>query len=351
MTWRFVDFPALHILRLLGPLILGVLLLASAIPACDSRHEQEGNAGEDKQVEEEEDAARTVMERGPLKIMVEVTPKKARLSDEPVLTLTLEAEQGVEVQKPPFGESLGAFVIRDFREPLPEIIENRTRIQQIYTLEPTQTGTLPIFPIKVTFIDNRPDGDGEEHSLETEGLEIEVASALGTEAPSLEDMKSAVPPMELPMRPMSRLWWILPGSLIALGALVLWLRRRKTGEESIAKKLSPQEIAFLEFQKLLEDDWIEKDIKIFYVELTGIVRRYIERTTNIRAPEQTTEEFLREIGQKTVFPEPERLRLQRFLESADLVKFAAFHPGKEEIEDSFQRAKIFIGLDREEVAA
>jgi hypothetical protein len=117
------------------------------------------------------------------------------------------------------------------------------------------------------------------------------------------------------------------------------------------QKLTPQEIAFLEFKKLLESGWIDIDIKLFYTELTGIVRRFIEGTTGIRAPEQTTEEFLWEIKDSQDFAQEDRTKLKAFLESADLVKFAAFKPGKAEIEESFQRAKVFVGLEREEVAA
>ena len=55
-----------------------------------------------------------------------------------MLTLTIEYERRVEVEKPPFAESLGSFIVRDFREPLVKTRESREIIQQIYTLEPTR---------------------------------------------------------------------------------------------------------------------------------------------------------------------------------------------------------------------
>jgi len=64
--------------------------------------------------------ARSVVERGPVKVTAEVQPPKARLSDEPMLTLTIEYEDGVQVEKPPFSNSMGSFLIRDFHEPLPK---------------------------------------------------------------------------------------------------------------------------------------------------------------------------------------------------------------------------------------
>jgi hypothetical protein len=326
---------------LLFPLAGSVLLL-SFLSGCDTAPDEEAPS---VKAPEEEEVARTEIERGPVKVTVEVAPKHPLLSEEPVLTLTIESEKGVEVKKPPFGESLGAFIIRDFHEPLPEILDDREILRQQYTLEPTQTGENYIFPVTVTFVDNRPDGDGKEHTLETEGLTIEVKSMLETEAPSLADLKPAEGPVALPEKPASLLGWILGGAGVLAAALVLVLVSRRKKAVPLEKKLTPKELAFLEFKQLLESGLIEGDIKIFYVELTGIVRRYIERTTGIRAPEQTTEEFLWEIGGKEIFSGDEQSRLQRFLEAADLVKFAAFKPGKKEVEESFNRAKVFVGLE------
>jgi hypothetical protein len=299
----------------------------------------------------DEDVARTEVERGPVKVTVEISPKVARLSDEPVMTLTIDAEEGVQVNKPPFGDALGAFIIRDFRNPLPEIKEGRQIIRQIYTLEPTGTGQFSIYPIALTFVDNRPTGDGKKHTIETEGLTVEVQSVLDSETPSLADLKPAKRPMALPEEPSYLIFWISGGALLLAAALLLVKRLKKRKPLPPEKRLSPEELAFLEFKQLLERNLVDEDIKLFYVELTGIVRRYIERTTGIRAPEQTTEEFLREVGGKPVFQGEDRIRLQDFLEAADLVKFAAFEPGKEQIEESFRRAKIFIGLEAGEVAA
>jgi hypothetical protein len=98
-------------------------------------------------------------------------------------------------------------------------------------------------------------------------------------------------------------------------------------------------------EQIIERRLAETDIKVFYVELTGVVRRYIERSTGVHAPEQTTEEFLREIVQNAVFSSAEQQRLRDFLKSADLVKFAAFQPVASDIEASFNRAKEFIQLE------
>lgn len=288
--------------------------------------------------------ARSVVERGPVKVTAEVQPAKARLSDEPVLTLTIEYEQGVQVEKPPFGSSLGGFMIRDFREPLPKIRNGWEIIQQAYTLEPTTTGKLLIDPISISFVDLRPNGDQKTHTIQTEALRVEIDSMVGNDVPSLNNLRPAAGPLGLPGG-WSVLAWSIAALCVILGFIGWWLLRRLKRETvETAVVLSPEELALMELDKLSRSGLAETDVKQFYVELTGIVRRYIERTTGIRAPEQTTEEFLREISRENTFQNEVNQRLRDFLESADLVKFAAHKPRREDIEESLSRARIFIKL-------
>lgn len=296
--------------------------------------------------------ARTQIDRGLIKVTVEVQPSPARLSDEPTLTLTIDSARGVVVDKPPFGEAIGGFVIRDFREPLPETQGDREIRRQIYTLEPVQTGTQHLDPITVTFTDRRPQGDGKRHTVQTESLAVEVTSMLEAEVPSLDQLKPLAGPLELPSSPSRWLAW-LGGGLLALvlaAGVGWWLvrRRRRLVPE---KPLTPHELAYLELEALVQENLSGTDVKLFYVRLTGIVRRFIERTTGVHAPEQTTEEFLRVIGCGQLFPEVERARLKAFLESADLVKFAAQEPTAADIEQTFRRAQAFLGLQPQEAAA
>jgi len=291
---------------------------------------------------------RSVVRRGPVQLGVTVEPAPARLSDEPKLTVRLEYEPGVEVRKPRFGQSLGDFVIRDFREPLPRVDQGRQVIEQIYTLEPTRSGKLAVFPIAVTFVDKRPTGDGREHKLETEGLTVEIASVVATEAPSLAQLRPAAAPVELPAERSAAVWWVVAALAVLVALIVAWrvVRRRRVAQE---RALSPRELAERELARLIEADWARRDVKQFYVELTGLVRRYIERTNGVRAPEQTTQEFLAEIARRRDFPGEEAQRLRDFLESADLVKFAAHEPRESDTEESLRRARRFVGVGAEEV--
>ena len=88
-------------------------------------------------------------------------------------------------------------------------------------------------------------------------------------------------------------------------------------------RMTPSERALAELAALLSRRLPERGLfKDYYVELTHVVRRYIERAHAIRAPRLTTEEFLAAAKSHPHFT-PESLRgLSDFLHSADMVKFA-----------------------------
>lgn len=319
---------------------LNILLSLAVLSGCGTDDPKTDESGGKESVRSE-----TI--RGPVTLTVEITPDVVRLSDEPTLTLTIRSEPGVEVTKPPFGESVGEFLIRDYHEPLPTTDGNINVTRQIYTLEPTHAGTLTVAPIAVRFHDRRTSGDGGEYVVESEALQIEVSTVVGDSAPSLEDLRPSVGPVHLPSGGPPGLVWIVTGLMAAVIAALIWWRQHRRRKITQEPSLTPRQLAELELDRIISRRLSETDVKEFYVELTGVVRRYIERSTGIRAPEQTTEEFLREIVTNTVFSDDEQRQLQQFLESADLVKFAGHQPAREVAESSIVRAREFTQRNSE----
>jgi hypothetical protein len=105
------------------------------------------------------------------------------------------------------------------------------------------------------------------------------------------------------------------------------LFRRRTKRVAEPRRLSPEEIAHTALTALLAEDLPARGlVKEFFLRLTGIVRQYIEATTGIRAPEQTTEEFLRAMRSREAFSPQRSVRLAEFLEAADMIKYAGQQP-------------------------
>ncbi len=80
----------------------------------------------------------------------------------------------------------------------------------------------------------------------------------------------------------------------------------------------------------------------FYFLLSAILRGYIERRFSLRAPEQTTGEFLEIIQDYALFTPDQKRLLREFLQACDMVKFALHEPPEVEIAVAFATAREFI---------
>ncbi|MFQ5753479.1 MAG: hypothetical protein ACE5HI_15930, partial [bacterium] len=77
--------------------------------------------------------------------------------------------------------------------------------------------------------------------------------------------------------------------------------------------------------------------KEFYIQISDIIRRYIEGRYFIVALELTTFEVIEKLKYSDVTPEIVQL-IQEFLEFCDLVKFAKYQPADEENSDMIDKA-------------
>jgi len=105
----------------------------------------------------------------------------------------------------------------------------------------------------------------------------------------------------------------------------------------------PWEIALDEINELKRANLIEEGLfKEYYSKLSDIVRRYFERRFQIKAPEMTTEEFLRSLEGSQDLTIDQNDVLKNFLNSCDIVKFAKYVPPVEEAKESITLAQQLI---------
>jgi hypothetical protein len=290
-----------------------------------------------------DDAIERTAEKGPVKLFVRVQPREPRLSDLVEMEVTVESQPDVEIKPPAFGQAVGDFIIRDYSErPRHPAGGNVRRFR--YQLEPGHAGKHLIRSVSIEFVDRRPnsEGRGEPALIETDPLEVNVTSELGDEAPSLANLEPMLPPQPVPGT-----WatgWLIAAAVAGVLAIVLIMMWRRRKRQVIApRRLTPEEIAHAALAALLAEDLTRRGlIKEFYLRLTGIVRQYIEDTVGIRAPEQTTEEFLRDMRSRAVFPPERSVRLAEFLEAADMVKYAGQQPQAGQIDEAISRAREFV---------
>jgi hypothetical protein len=145
-----------------------------------------------------------------------------------------------------------------------------------------------------------------------------------------EDIRDIKPPIEI-FTGWELIWWgvgILFVLAILLAVLILVLSRKK---KKIAPPVLPAHLrAKQKLEKALE---LISHPKPFVVEVSDTARNYLEERFDFHAPERTTEEFLRELaGTKLLLPE-QKESLGGFLASCDLVKFAKYEPGENELRE------------------
>ncbi len=314
------------------------------------------------------DALERVTEKGPVKIIVHIWPSVPRLSDLVSMEIEVRFAPGVEIKPPAFGQAVGDFLIREYSEIkgvfsgspsgspsgslLPGATDPSQNIRRFrYQLEPTHAGKHLIRAIGIDFVDQREGSEnfGSPTTIESEPIEINVTSELGDAVPSLSSLEPMFPPRPLDNR-LSWWWALLALPLAALIGFFVWRQRQETAPVAITKTLSPAEIAKAALAQLLVQNLpAQGRFQEFYLRLTGVVRQYIEGTTGVRAPEQTTEEFLRAMRSQKLFGAEQAVRLQDFLEAADMVKYAGQQPTSEQIELSIARASEFVEIRSPEI--
>jgi hypothetical protein len=110
------------------------------------------------------------------------------------------------------------------------------------------------------------------------------------------------------------------------------------------------EIAYDELLALKEKQlWQSQQFKLYYTELTEILRRYIYNRYTIEAMEQTTDDIISEFRQNKQLREKkdEIKLLSDVLRLADLVKFAKYQPLPDECSRSFSQVETFVDNTRE----
>lgn len=124
-------------------------------------------------------------------------------------------------------------------------------------------------------------------------------------------------------------WWLVIALLVLAGALLVWrwLKNRKTA--AVLPPPVPPHVRAR--QKLAEALALLAEPKPFVVAVSDTTRTYLEERFDFRAPERTTEEFLRELaGTRLLLPD-QKESLANFLANCDLVKFAKYEPAETEL--------------------
>lgn len=286
---------------------------------------------------------------GPVKLEMTIDPPEVDLTRGVQLSLAVTAPSELEVTLPPLNDRLQGFSIRGTFDDEPVSKDGKTTRTYHVQLTPLVADKYRIAPVPVEYVDKavNPPRKGW---FPTRPIVLDKVPLIPGDPGS--GITERLDPVWIYPSFRTVLLW-LGGAVLALGALFgVWKLATRVRETIQLARMSPRDRALRELEKLMSKDLVRKNrVKEFYLELTMIVRRYIERSHAVRAPEQTTEEFLAAVASNPAFKPEVVRRLRSFLQAADLVKFAAYQPDEGAIGDSTRTAKEYIEKDAQEAEA
>jgi hypothetical protein len=144
----------------------------------------------------------------------------------------------------------------------------------------------------------------------------------------MDDIRDIKPPIEI-SDGSAWIWWaiLILAIVIAVFLIWRWLKNKKTN--IVLPPPIPAHIRAK--QKLAEALALISQPKEFCILVSDTARFYLEERFQFRAPERTTEEFLHELKKTDLLLSDQKESLGNFLESCDLVKFAKYEPGENEL--------------------
>jgi len=129
--------------------------------------------------------------------------------------------------------------------------------------------------------------------------------------------------------------------VIILIAIYFTLLRKKKEKIRIQEPWETALINLSELEASLNTGTTNPIKSIF--KLTDIVRGYLEERFKIRAPQQTTDEFLKKMeSEKSPLSNADRNFLKDYLTSSDMIKFAKYEANKDMVSTSIKRAADLI---------
>ena len=277
-----------------------------------------------------------------IQVNSEVDTSRITIGDRIRYTISIDHVDTMRVERPGEGANLGQFEIKDYKIYDPVHEDGRIYQKFEYVISVFDTGTFVIPPFPVAYFPT--DSAGEYKLIEASAITIYVESVIQDTERELRDIK---PPIDIPYNYL--LLISVLSSLILIGILVYYglrIYRKRKERGYLLKPPEPprpaHEIALEALGELLNKDLLSQGLfKQFYIEISDILRRYIEGRFFIPALEETSHEIMSELNNQEL--DKPILKLAReSLDLADLVKFAKYISSEKENGDIVDWIRQFV---------
>ncbi len=272
---------------------------------------------------------------------VSLAPPEAPFHYAFTYSVSVTGDQALECQFPDLPTDTKQVEIRKAAPETVSLETGQKQIVQRYILDPVFPGKYIIPALSVTYKNGE-----EEGTLTVPRAALNARELTSSEAEAAATFASIASPDAIlpPQRFSTNLWIIafLAGLLLLVCVFLAYryLTRKKEAPDIV---LPPWDVALNRLRELDRRNLPGTGkIDAYYVDLSAILRYYIEDRFHIRAPEQTTPEFLDTATQSGIYTEDQQQFLSDFLRQCDRVKFARLQPGLEDMTTHFKQVRHFI---------
>lgn len=257
-------------------------------------------------------------------VKIQADSSSYELGDIARISIVIEAPDNITPVQPSIKQYLQGGEILGKDNPAVTNKDKVKSVKYVFLVSKYDSGDvyIPSFPVRYTV-----KGDTSKHEIMTQPFSIRFTSLKVEDNSEIKDIK---PPLRVAPDWKMILLYVLLG--LALITLALYLYRRYMKNHRKTERTEP-EVYKTPYQKAVEELeqlramhlWQSGQLKLYYTEVTDIMRRYFESQYGIQALESTSDEFIEQVRSKQ-FGNAVLVPLAGFLNTADLVKFAKYIP-------------------------
>lgn len=303
----------------------------------------------------------------PVRAWVNIDRKEITIGDLITYKVKIEYPLNLKLIQPDFVNLLSSFEIRKQSVKGPQkkggfFTSEKQTIEYKFVIQSFGLGKQKIPEYKIIFVDPKnPQIPNKELTINEMEINIKGVKKLPTDKDDIRDLKS---PLD---------FFVYTGYFFTFLLLLFgifdflffkyfylpFLNLHKQQEITQPSK-PPYEIAYEELEKLFQSNLLKDGkIKEYYIQLSEIIRIYLNRRFNIPVIERTTEELYNDLRNLNInVPSgvsiPKNWKkivsiIKDFLDNCDMVKFAKYIPLEKQIENDFNLSKEIINLTSNEI--
>jgi hypothetical protein len=252
-------------------------------------------------------------------------------------TLVVDAPEDMDVTLPNFDGDIEGLEIREGATTMTSTGKGRQEIRHSFVLDPVEIKTYLLPSLTVSW------GEGEEAAVPP--MVFKVRDLTESEKEMALSFAGLIGPQALSARSSvsAWIWTLLFLVVLVVAAVVGWRWWRRAPQEKFVPETPAWNVALSRLRELAKRNLAESGkYEPYYVDLSAILRYYIEDRFQLHAPEQTTPEFLESSSESELISESQEENLSELLRHFDRVKFARYEPSTEEMKQSFSVVEQFV---------